>query len=347
VRLVRTVALVVVLGWAGTASAQSVFFSEDFESGFANWTMNGLWNPQLASEPCSEPLVPFPSGVACAWYGSGSDCSFWNSNTQNHYLTCLTPIVLPATNGSLELRFRTWSDTEEDGVWDLKEPEVSVDGGATWALVGRTFNSSSWTTEHYPLTHLAGQTIRLRFRFWAGDGFGNGGRGWFVDDVQVLESADVGIPQCLGDGTYRPCPCDNQGGPGRGCATSFNPLGAGLAASGVASVSADTLVFAADGMSNSAATLFQGSDYQLAPDQNFGGDGMTCMRTNLRRIATLPAVGGAVSYPAAGAPSISVRGGVPPEGGRRYYAVRYRNAIDFCTTNTFNVTHQVAITWGP
>jgi hypothetical protein len=342
-RCVTGIALLVL---AGTASAQSVVFSEDFESGFANWSMTGLWNAQLASETCSTGVAPFPSGSACAWYGGDSGCAFWMTDTLDHYLTYLQPITLPATSGSLELRFSTWSETEEDGIWDLKEPEISNDG-VNWFRVGRTFNSHTWTTEHYPLTWWEGQTIHLRFRFWAGDGFGNSGRGWFVDDVQILESPEVGVPQCLGDGTYRPCPCNNQGGPGRGCATSFNPLGARIAASGVTQVSADSLVMTVDGMSNSAATLFQGSDYQLWPGQSFGGDGMTCMQTNLRRIATLPAQNGAVSFPATGAPSISVRGAVPTEGGRRYYAVRYRNALSFCTAFTFNVTNQVAITWQP
>ncbi len=328
-----------------TASAQTVVFQEDFESGFANWGMTGLWNAQTEVEPCSAAAIPFPSGTSCAWYGDGN-CTFVNSNWANHYLTYLQPITLPATSGSIELRYRTWSSTEEDGVWDVKEPEVSLDG-LNWTLVGRTFNSQTWTTEHYPLTAWAGQTIRLRFRFWAGDWFGNDGLGWFVDDVQILDVPDVAIAQCLGDGTYRPCPCGNQGGPGRGCASSFNPLGAGIVASGVPTVSADSLVLTAEGMSDAAATIFQGADYQFWPGQNFGGDGLTCMQGPLRRIATVPATNGAIAYPTAGAPLISVRGGLSGLGGTRYYAARYRNALSFCTANTFNVTHSLAVVWRP
>ena len=341
----RSFLCVAALVLASTASAQTVVFEENFESGFASWGMTGLWNAQSASETCSAPAVPFPSGTSCAWYGDTS-CGFNNSNWDDHYLTYLNPITLPATAGSIELRYRTWSQTEEDGVWDLKEPEISLDG-QSWVRVGRTFNSSSWTTEHFQLTAWNGQSVHLRFRFWAGDYQYNDGLGWFVDDVQIVESPDVAIAQCLGDGTYRPCPCNNQGGPGRGCATSFNPNGARMVASGVPNVSADTLVLTTDGGSDSATTIFQGGDYHSVPWQSFGGDGLTCMMGQLRRIASLPAVGGTMAYPTPGADPISVRGGLTALGGTRYYAARFRNALAFCTANTFNVTQQLAITWRP
>jgi hypothetical protein len=342
----RTFHCLAALLLASTASAQTFVFQEDFEKGFSSWSMTGYWNAQSADEPCSAAAVPFPSGTACAWFGNGNTCNFENGGWDNRYLTYLAPIQLPATSGSIELRFRTFSSTEEDGFWDAKEPEVSLDG-STWVRVGRTFNSSTWTTEHYQLTAWAGQTIRLRFRFWAGDDAANEGIGWFIDDVQIVDVPAPAIPQCLGDGTYRVCPCNNQGGAGRGCASSFNPLGARIAATGSALVSADSLVFTADGVSDAAATIFQGADYQHYPGQTFGGDGLTCMSSPLRRIATVPATGGMVTYPTPGAPSISVRGGLLPEGGTRYYAVRYRNALSFCTPNTFNVTNQVAVTWRP
>jgi len=332
---------------ASTASAQTIVFQENFEKGFSSWSTSGLWNPQNANEPCSANVAPFPSGTSCAWFGNGGTCNFENAGWNNEYLTYLLPIQLPATTGSLELRFRTLSNTEEDGFWDAKEAEILV-GGTTWVRVGKTFNSSTWTTEHHPLTTWAGQTIGgLRFRFWAGDDTANNGIGWFIDDVQIVDVPEPGIAQCLGDGTYRVCPCSNQGGAGRGCASSFNPLGARLDAIGSALVSADSLVLTADGMSDAAATIFQGANYQFSPWASFGGDGMTCMSAPLRRIATVPATGGVVVYPGAGATSISVRGGLLPEGGTRYYAARYRNALSFCTPNTFNVTNQVAVTWRP
>lgn len=342
----RPLHLACALMLVSTASAQSVVFQEDFESGFTGWSMTGLWNAQDAGESCTAAAVPFPSGASCAWYGSPSTCNFFPGDWGDHYLTLLAPIVLPATTGSIELRYRTWSSTEEDGVWDVKEPEVSLDG-VNWTLVGRTFNSQSWTTEHYPLTAWAGQTIHLRFRFWAGDLWANDGLGWLVDDVQILESPEPAVVQCLGDGTYRSCPCSNQGGAGRGCASSFNPLGARIVASGAPYVYTDTLVLAADGLSNAAATIFQGANYQFWPGDSFGGDGLTCMNGPFRRIATVAARAGAITYPTAGAPSISVRGGLTPVGGTRYYAARYRNALSFCTANSFNVTNSLAVVWRP
>jgi hypothetical protein len=40
-----------------------------------------------------------------------------------------------------------------------------------------------------------------------------------------------------------------------------------------------------------------------------------------------------------------VRGGVPINGGLRTYQVWYRNAANFCTSSTFNLTNGVAIQW--
>jgi len=55
-------------------------------------------------------------------------------------------------------------------------------------------------------------------------------------------------------------------------------------------------------------------------------------------------VGGGSQFPAAGDPSVSVRGqiGTP---GTRTYQVWYRNAAGFCTNETFNLTNGVLVTW--
>ena len=55
-------------------------------------------------------------------------------------------------------------------------------------------------------------------------------------------------------------------------------------------------------------------------------------------------MGGASQYPAAGDLSVSVRGGVTGPG-TRTYQVWYRNAADFCTPDTFNLTNGVEVLW--
>jgi hypothetical protein len=64
------------------------------------------------------------------------------------------------------------------------------------------------------------------------------------------------------------------------------------------------------------------------------------------RLATKTNASGASQYPAAGDPSVSVRGGVLAPG-MRTYQVWYRNAAAFCTTATFNLTNGLRATWVP
>jgi hypothetical protein len=143
-----------------------------------------------------------------------------------------------------------------------------------------------------------------------------------------------------------PCPCAG-GAVGHGCASSFNPDGALLAGSGEPSVSADTLLLASSGTSSSVVTFFQGTS--TAPNM-FGvvlGDGARCVGGTLTRLGSKLAVGGAAQYPEPGDASVSVRGGVDALGGVRTYQVYYRNAADYCTSWTFNLTNGWAVFWRP
>ncbi len=332
------------------AEAQTVLFSEDFESGFSRWTMTGLWNPQDASESCTSAAVPFPSGTNCAWFGSSATCNYdtgpvWPS----FHLTCTDSIVLPATAGALELRFKSFSRGEDDGFWDLRTPQIRAVGDVNWTSLPLVFSSNRWLHEHYDITAFAGRTVQVRFDFWIGDSETNWLLGWLIDDVQIVEQPGPAVEQCFGDGTWYSCPCGNSGAVGRGCASSFNPAGARVAASGNPSLAADTVVFAADGLSPGAATIVQGAGFlysELYP-ASIAGDGLSCLAAPYTRIRTLPAPGGALAYPGPSDVSLSVRGNVTVPFSTRTYLVLYRNAATFCTSSTFNVTNTLHITWRP
>jgi hypothetical protein len=64
------------------------------------------------------------------------------------------------------------------------------------------------------------------------------------------------------------------------------------------------------------------------------------------RLGTKVNAAGASQYPAVGDPSVSVRGGVVAPG-TRTYQIWYRNAADFCTSDTFNLSNGVQLTWTP
>ncbi len=148
---------------------------------------------------------------------------------------------------------------------------------------------------------------------------------------------------CSGDGTVGNCPCGNNGASGRGCASSVNAFGALLSASGSLSTWNDTTVLTASGLPTTAPALFfQGSTIVGA---TAFGDGLFCISSGLIRIGTRAASAGIAVYPGPGDASISVRGALPLNGGRRGYQVWYRNSAPFCTSATFNLTNGVRIDW--
>jgi hypothetical protein len=158
---------------------------------------------------------------------------------------------------------------------------------------------------------------------------------------------------CAGDGIATGCPCANNGNAGRGCQNSAGTGGALLAASGVPSLAADTLLFTTDGELSTALSIVLQGDATIAP-ANFG-DGLRCAGGTLRRLYVQSAVGGSISAPAPSDASVSARsaflGDVIPLGGTRVYQVYYRDpSASFCpgpAGNTFNSSGAVSATWGP
>jgi len=155
----------------------------------------------------------------------------------------------------------------------------------------------------------------------------------------------VGTPFCFGDGTSTPCPCGNSGLPGNGCASSVNPNGANLSATGSAGIAFDSLVLSGSGMPNSSALYFQGTTQLNGGLGSLFGDGLRCAGGSILRLGTKANASGGSQYPAAGDPSISVRGLVTSPG-TRTYQVWYRNAAVFCVSETFNLTNGLNVTWG-
>jgi hypothetical protein len=124
-------------------------------------------------------------------------------------------------------------------------------------------------------------------------------------------------------------------------------LGAELHASGLASVSSDSLVLACSGTTNSTVTYFQGTQRVNAGAGAVFGDGLRCAGGVTLRLAHVLAAAGASSYPGTGEASISLRGVIGPLGGRREYQAWFRNAGSFCTPSTFNLSNGWSVVWTP
>ncbi len=156
----------------------------------------------------------------------------------------------------------------------------------------------------------------------------------------------AGVPYCPGDGTGTACPCANHSPVGNreGCLSSLG-VGGKLVATGTASIGGDTITLLGSQMPNSSALYFQGTTQQNGGNGVTFGDGLRCAGGVVIRLKTIPNVGGMSQYPQAGDLSVSARGLVTTPGVRTYQ-VWYRNAADFCTPSTFNLSNGWEITWG-
>lgn len=174
----------------------------------------------------------------------------------------------------------------------------------------------------------------------------NGGNSIDITPITIsVQPASTGTLFCFGDGSGTACPCGNASAAGEeaGCMHSLGSSGR-LAASGIASLSGDTLVLRGEHMTDGTASYFQGTTRQSAGAGSVFGDGLRCAGGSVVRLRTVANVAGASHFPAAGDPTISVRGMVGSPG-TRTYQVWFRNAASFCTPATFNLTNGVEIVW--
>ena len=163
------------------------------------------------------------------------------------------------------------------------------------------------------------------------------------NQIPDICEANGGTPYCFGD---TGCPCGNNvpAGAAQGCRNSTGQ-GAALTGSGLASVSADSLVLDVVNLPNPAqpvySLFFQGNNTISTPFR----DGKLCVTGSVIRLFERSGTGGVASYPLAGETSISVRGAVTGSA-IRHYQVWYRNAAGPCGTGT-NFTNGLTVIWVP
>jgi hypothetical protein len=241
------------------------------------------------------------------------------------------PTVVRATVHDNAAYYITW--------YNPTRVDVTVDGGPVTSYPAHTMQGDLFRAE------IPGSLVgTVCYRFVSSDEYGNVGTS--VQKCYTATGAGVGTPYCFGDGTGTACPCGNAGAAGNGCGNSLFATGANLSATGVASVSADSLSLTGTNMPNSSALYFQGTTQQSGGAGSVFGDGLRCAAGSVIRLGTKNNAANTSSYPAAGDLSISVRGAIPGAGAVRTYQVWYRNAAAFCTASTFNLSNGLSITWG-
>lgn len=216
-------------------------------------------------------------------------------------------------------------------------------GGGTYNQY-LNFGNGMWTSSAFPIANtplhsIAGSagTWKLHLRDWFHWETGSI-TGWMLEG-----EIDSATGFCFGDGTGTACPCGNNGDPRHGCANSIFLSGGFLEGDGRPSVSADSMVFDAQGLTSSACVFFQGT---VQTPATVIDDGIGCAGGTLIRLGTKPIVGGASTYPQPGDQAISLKGAVGAQGGTRYYQVFYRNSdATFCAPATTNRTNGVIVNW--
>ncbi len=167
--------------------------------------------------------------------------------------------------------------------------------------------------------------------------------------VQTNQSQG-GTPYCFGDGSGTPCPCNNSGQAGHGCQNSASTGGAQLSASGL--THPDQVVLSVTGeLPHAPSIVLQGSQDHLTP--LLFGDGLRCVGGIVKRLYIRSAVGGALSTPAPGDPSISLRSAALGDpilpGSTRGYQIYYRDpSAAFCPLpqgNHWNISNAVRVQW--
>jgi Tol biopolymer transport system component len=173
----------------------------------------------------------------------------------------------------------------------------------------------------------------------------------FVRDRNTAGFASLCDP---GVGGVIACPCSNPpSGPDRGCDNSASTGGAILSASGVASVSADSLVLTTSGEKPTALSIVvQGS--AVVSSGLVYGQGVRCPGGTLKRLYVKLAHGGSITAPDffVGDLYITERSaalGDPIQPGQsRWYLVYYRDPVVLggCpSTSLFNATQTGQVSW--
>ncbi len=163
------------LGCFWAANAQTVEFSDDFESGTGNWVLTGAWGLATSqSHSPSNSLADSPAGNYAA--------------NQNITATMANGIDL---SSALDATLTFWAIYDiEGGNFDYCYVEASNDGGATFINIATFLGEDQltpWTQYSYSLGGMVGSDdVKVRFRFFSDGGYEVDGI--FIDDVEITSS---------------------------------------------------------------------------------------------------------------------------------------------------------------
>lgn len=206
-------------------------------------------------------------------------------------------------------------------------------GGLAWVQSARIGNPMGGISDAFGSSLAADGELLVVGVPLIDNGVVDSGSAWLFSSA----TEPVGLALCLGDGTSVPCPCENTGAFGEGCANSTGS-GARLIASGSAVVGADSLQLSVLGAREDSRGIFLQGNLELGIPFR---DGILCVQGGTVRleIISLDSTGAGTSTA-----ELSVVGG-PSSGDTRLYQFWYRDP-DFAPCGTgSNLSGAVEVHW--
>jgi len=165
------------------SNAQTIVFSDDFESGTSNWTLTGDWGLSTAySNGGANSLADSPTG-------------FYLNNVTS-FATMTTGVDLSI---ALDANLEFYAIYDIENGFDYCYVEVSINGGTTWTNVA-TFNGQNnlgtWVQYTYSLGGYVGNSdVRVRFQWFSDPGLQL--EGIFIDDMEITSFTTDNAPPLI------------------------------------------------------------------------------------------------------------------------------------------------------
>lgn len=162
--------LAVALMFSFGISAQTIVFSDNFESGTSSWTLLGSWGLSTASShSTSHSLSESPTG---------------NYAASLNYITATTSSGVNLTT-ALSANISFYAKYNIEAGFDYMYLDVSANGGTTWNTIA-TYDGvvTAWTQYTYSLGGYVGNSnVKIRFRFYSDTGVEYDGM--YIDDIVI------------------------------------------------------------------------------------------------------------------------------------------------------------------
>ncbi len=168
-------------------ASEETILEEDFE-GSSDWSTSGLWHKVEESDQYGDSN----SQTHSMWYGQDST---GNYDTGSQTTGALSKTVDLSGATQAELIFHHWYETEsyDDGSYDRLK--VTVDGQEVYyrdSSYDNVGSENDYVKEGIDISDHTGQEVEIRFVFDSLDGYNNGYRGWYIDDVKVTADSSGG-----------------------------------------------------------------------------------------------------------------------------------------------------------